>query len=269
MTAVSDTGKPVPEREGRRRGPSIAALIAGGVLVAAAFLLTEPLPWPEALFTVLLLGVLPALVLAAEGPPQLPSGATRHGIYTTTWVGLWALAVLAVAAVLRAPDVSARLGLAMPAPRLVLGWSIALTVAGAAIVALWRAFGHGEAEIGRFLIPRTGAERLHYAWLSITAGVTEEVVFRGFLVGAIEAAAGSMWLAVAVSSAVFGLAHRYQGVAGGARAGVLGAILCAPLVVLDSVVPAIVAHAALDLLAGLWWRERLWRETIVPPRSSL
>jgi membrane protease YdiL (CAAX protease family) len=247
----------------------VAALIAGGVLVGAAFLLTGPLPWPEALFTVLLLGVLPALVLGAAGPPELPPGATRHGIYTTTWVGLWALAGLAVAAVVRAPDVAARLGLDVPAPRLVLGWSLALTLAGVAIVALWRAFGHGEAEIGRFLIPQTGGERLHYVWLSVTAGVTEEVVFRGFLVGAIEAAAGSLWVAVAVSSAVFGVAHRYQGTSGAARAGVLGAVLCAPLVVLDSVVPAIVAHASLDLLAGLWWRERLWHETIVPPRSSI
>lgn len=263
MTAVSDHGKRDPER-----APPAGALLAGGLLVAAALLVTAPLPWPERLYATLLIGVLPAFVLAASGPTEVPPGATRHGIYLTTWVGLWALAALAFAASLGSPDVPERLGLVPPPARLVLGWTAVLVAAGALVVLAWRRLGHREADISRFLMPGTAGERLHYAWVSLTAGFAEEVVFRGFLVRAVEAASGSILVGVVVAAAVFGVSHRYQGWAGAARAGVLGAILAAPLLVIDSIVPAILAHAALDLLAGLWWRERLWGETIVPPRSS-
>jgi membrane protease YdiL (CAAX protease family) len=270
LTAVSDAGKQVREpKKGRRRGRSAGRFVAGAVLALAAVAVTRPLPWPEALYTVVLIGVLPAVLLAADGPAEVPPGATRHGLYLTTWLGLWALAALAAAASLQAPSVPSRLALSLPPARLLVGWAVALTAAGAAVVGVWRALGHAEPEIGRFLIPRTAGERLHYVWVSATAGITEEIVFRGFLVRAVEVAAGSVWAGVAVSSAVFGVAHRYQGAWGAARASVLGAILCAPLLVLDSIIPAILAHAALDLLSGLWWRERLWRETIVPPRSSI
>ncbi len=272
MTAVSDHGKPDPERApeempGRGAGPSAGALLASGLLVAGALLVTAPLTWPEQLYATLLIGVLPALVLAA-GPPEVPPGATRHGIYTTTWLGLWMLAALAFAASLGSPDVPERLGLVLPPARLVLGWTVVLVAAGGLVVLAWHRLGHREADISRFLMPETGGERVHYAWVSLTAGFTEEVVFRGFLVRAVEAASGSILVGVAAAAAVFGVSHRYQGWGGAARAGALGAVLTAPLLVLGSIVPAILAHALLDLLAGLWWRERLWGETIVPPRSS-
>lgn len=268
MIAVSDAGKRDAERS-PEAATAWTGLVAGAVLVALAWLLTGPLPWPERVYATFLLGALPAALLVARAPDEVPTGATRHGIYATSWAGLWLLAALAAAATLPGGDASRRLALAWPDGRLLVGWTVLLVLAGAAVVAVWRALGHREGHITRFLLPRTVGERLHFVWLSLTAGFTEEVVFRGFLVRAVEAAAGSVWVGVAVSAIVFGLAHRYQGPSGSARASVLGAVLSLPLVVTGSIAPAILAHAALDLLAGLWWRDRLWRETLVPPRSSI
>jgi membrane protease YdiL (CAAX protease family) len=50
---------------------------------------------------------------------------------------------------------------------------------------------------------------------------------------------------------VFGIMHAYQDVGGAARAAILGAVLAVPVVLTGSIVPAMVAHAAIDLTSGL------------------
>ncbi|MEN8376852.1 MAG: CPBP family intramembrane glutamic endopeptidase [Gemmatimonadota bacterium] len=264
LTAMSDVGKRVPGA-----GAPLRMAAFGGLLIAIAWLLTDPLPLFERAFATFLLGVLPVALLMTAGPATVPEGASRHAIYASSWGALWVLAAIALAVVPRAADATQRLALVWPETRLFAGWTLLLIVAGVVVVLLWRAFGHREGALSMFLLPRSGTERLHYAWLSLTAGFTEEVVFRGFLVRAVEDASGSALTGVAVAAVAFGLAHRYQGASGAVRAGVLGAILSAPLLVIGSIVPAIIAHSALDLLAGLWWRERLLGETLEPHRSSL
>lgn len=263
---VGARGEGPPEEAGG--GPGIGPLLAGGVLVAAAWILTGGVPWPERAMATLLLGVIPSMLMVGETPTALPEGVSRHWIYGTSGAGLWALAALAFFATLPSGDVGNRLGFAWPGTRYTIAWTVLLTLAGAAVVAAWRWAGHRESDVTRFLLPVTAGERLHFIWLSVTAGVTEEIVYRAFLIGAVATASGSAAVGVAVAALAFGVAHRYQGTVGAARAATLGAILSAPLLVLDSIVPAIFAHALLDLFAGLWWRERLWEETIVPPRSS-
>src|SRR5262249_43179689 len=66
------------------------------------------------------------------------------------------------------------------------------------------------------LLPNNAAERAAWIVLSLTAGVCEEILFRGFLIRFLHGgvlvlpAAG----ALAVSSLVFGLGHAYQGFKG-------------------------------------------------------
>ena len=67
----------------------------------------------------------------------------------------------------------------------------------------------------------------------------------------------SSWLVVFVSSLLFGLAHLYQG-----RGGILGTLLLGALfgiarIGYDSLVPVIVWHAAVDLVAGVFGRRYL------------
>jgi membrane protease YdiL (CAAX protease family) len=68
-----------------------------------------------------------------------------------------------------------------------------------------------------------------------------------------------MTLAVIVSSGAFGVAHAYQQPAGELRAALLGLVLAVPLLTTGSILPAIAAHIAIDLLSGLWLARYLLR----------
>ena len=57
----------------------------------------------------------------------------------------------------------------------------------------------------------------------MTAGVCEELVYRGFMIAYFSAALGvSFWVAAVLSSVAFGIAHFYQGPAGILRTGLVG-----------------------------------------------
>ena len=99
------------------------------------------------------------------------------------------------------------------------------------------------------LLPRTTQERWTFVALAATAGVCEEVLFRGFGIAYVRwiwPDASHAWLIV-LTSAPFGLAHLYQGPRGVFLTGLLGAFLA--LLVLDSgsLVPAMLLHGLLDL----------------------
>jgi uncharacterized protein len=100
------------------------------------------------------------------------------------------------------------------------------------------------------LMPETSIESLVFVALAITAGVCEEFLYRGFLFAAITRAAG-IPLAIVGSSAMFSLAHIYQGRRGLITTFILGILFAASRVWTGNLVSAIVAHAVVDLVAGL------------------
>lgn len=101
------------------------------------------------------------------------------------------------------------------------------------------------------LMPVTAAESWQFAAVSVTAGVCEEILFRGLLIGfgATLAPAVPVPLLVLGSSIIFGLAHLYQGWKGVIGTGALGALLGALYVYTDSLVLPILLHALIDLRA--------------------
>lgn len=102
------------------------------------------------------------------------------------------------------------------------------------------------------LLPRTRKESAAFFGVSLTAGFTEEYLLRGFCLGLLALLTGSAVLAVVVTTLSFGLAHLYQGPSGAARATALGAVLAIPVVVTGSLVPSMIAHAAMDIISGRW-----------------
>jgi len=99
------------------------------------------------------------------------------------------------------------------------------------------------------LLPHGRRERLAFALLAVTAGICEEVLFRGFGIAYVRwlwPAAPRLALIV-VTAATFGMAHLYQGVRGVVLTGLLGAYLAWLVLSTGSLVPAIVIHALLDL----------------------
>jgi membrane protease YdiL (CAAX protease family) len=99
------------------------------------------------------------------------------------------------------------------------------------------------------LLPRSGVERRWFALLAITAGVCEELLYRGFgLAGLRWAAPGIGTPALVIASgAAFGFAHLYQGRLGVTLTGVLGAYLAWITIAIGSLVPVMLLHALLDL----------------------
>ena len=136
------------------------------------------------------------------------------------------------------------------------GAATILTAAGVAICYGFRALGDRrgweETEVVRAIIPATSGERDLFTILSITAGVCEEIVYRGFLPLFLMPWFGDRYLlAVLPVTAVFGILHAYQSAHGMVRTAAMGLVLAAGVAWTGSLLPSILAHAALNLLIGL------------------
>jgi uncharacterized protein len=99
------------------------------------------------------------------------------------------------------------------------------------------------------ILPATCIERWWFAALSIGAGVSEELLFRGFLLYYLARHLPDLngWPAILIASAVFGFAHLFQGWRGILATGVLGAIFGLLYAVTGSLFAPVVLHAAIDL----------------------
>ncbi|HEY0255474.1 MAG TPA: CPBP family intramembrane glutamic endopeptidase [Kofleriaceae bacterium] len=97
------------------------------------------------------------------------------------------------------------------------------------------------------LVPRTTEERGWFALLAITAGITEEVMYRALPIIVLTALLPSPWWAVGISAVVFGVAHFYQGVAGVIATAIMGAVFGALYVLGHSLLPVMILHAMIDL----------------------
>ena len=100
------------------------------------------------------------------------------------------------------------------------------------------------------LLPVSWLEYLPYSALAITAGVCEEFLYRGFVMGALGRVAFPVWTVVLLTSILFGLAHAYQGKGGIVSTGVFGVILALGRLWFGSLLPVMMWHASLDLVAG-------------------
>ena len=102
------------------------------------------------------------------------------------------------------------------------------------------------------LIPHTNQEAREFVALSITAGICEEILYRGYLMLYITSAIAieSMWPAALLSSLAFGLAHTYQGPKGVLKTGLVGLALAGLYLLTGSIWLPIVLHAVIDLASG-------------------
>lgn len=103
------------------------------------------------------------------------------------------------------------------------------------------------------MLPRNAGERRAFAMLSITAGITEEVVWRGFGLALLTAVFphAPLVAGIVVMALAFGWAHLYQGPIGIFSTGMMGAVLTLLYVATGSLLFPIVAHALIDLVAML------------------
>lgn len=101
----------------------------------------------------------------------------------------------------------------------------------------------------RRILPHDGREYLRFVPLAVTAGICEEILFRGYLVWVLRHA---MPLAAAylLASLLFGVGHLYQGAKGVLQTAIAGAFFSAVVAVSGSLYAAMLLHALMDLHAG-------------------
>ncbi len=99
-------------------------------------------------------------------------------------------------------------------------------------------------------LPRTEQEVRWFILVSISAGICEELLFRGFLLWYFKVFSVTA-LAVVLSSVLFGMAHSYQGWKGGFRAGAMGLILAFSYVLTGSLWIPILLHIVGDIHSGM------------------
>ncbi|MFW5946914.1 MAG: CPBP family intramembrane glutamic endopeptidase [Gemmatimonadota bacterium] len=234
----------------RRMGRALGLLVL--ILTAGIWFGLHRLEWPARALTTFLMGPLPVLMLLQTRLlDQLPSDGERESVYVSSAVSVWVLAALAMLAARYGGLTRLELRITGLPVGVLLGAAAVTTAAGLVVMAAGRMLRVPENALVDYLIPRTSSERIAFTGLSVSAGIGEELIFRSFLIGALLEATGSMVAAVAISVSAFAVSHAYQGFMGVIRVALLGLVLTAPFLMTGSVYPSIIAHTALDLLAGL------------------
>ena len=139
----------------------------------------------------------------------------------------------------------------------VVGLCVAVAVHYTAALRTEESRTKSRASLGQtaILLPHDRRELRPYLVLAVTAGVCEEVLYRGFLIWYIAQFTGTTAIgtiaAVAVSSIVFGAGHLYQGPASAGRIAGFAAVAGAIYVVGGSLWIVMALHVFIDIAAGL------------------
>jgi membrane protease YdiL (CAAX protease family) len=124
-------------------------------------------------------------------------------------------------------------------------------VARLAMVAVHSLLRDTAANAANQLLPRTTIESILWIFVAITAGICEELMFRGFLQRQILTLTGSAVLAIGAQAILFGATHAYQGWRAGVSIAVYGLLAGVLAHWRRNLRPGIVAHAWQDIAGGL------------------
>jgi membrane protease YdiL (CAAX protease family) len=196
----------------------------------------------------------PGFVAAAKANEP----GVRVRAYVHVIVSQWALCLTVLAWWLACGRPWPALGLGDPfevrAP-----WVVVVAIAGLAayhvrVIARTPAaeLARGRAGLGEVLhlLPQGPLEGRLFRVVAITAGVCEELFYRGFVPWAL-----TMWLppwaAIAVTTLVFGLAHAYQGPSGIVKTAIVGGVMAGLVLWSGTLWPAMLLHAIIDVHGGI------------------
>ena len=181
----------------------------------------------------------------------------RRAAYIDTIFFQWMFAALAAAAALE-HGLSAEALRLLPPVGAGLAVSVGAIVLGIALIVLNGRSATSPAGIAAlrkavqplaWFLPHDRADRALFRPMSLTAGVVEEWLFRGWLLAVLTPLAGVAG-AIAISCALFGLAHAYQGPGGIVKTGIVGLLFSGLAWATGSLWAPIVLHAAVDWMQG-------------------
>jgi membrane protease YdiL (CAAX protease family) len=113
-------------------------------------------------------------------------------------------------------------------------------------------------EASSVLLPSTPAERTWFAIAAVTAGICEELLYRGFLMSYLPSnfsmLAGQIILISIISGIIYGLSRAYQGMRGIATTALTGFSFAIVYFLSHSLIPAMVFHTLAELRTMWLWR---------------
>jgi membrane protease YdiL (CAAX protease family) len=107
------------------------------------------------------------------------------------------------------------------------------------------------------IAPQTPLEMLLWIVLSISAGICEEFIFRGYMLQQFASLTNRLWIGVALSSLLFGISHGYEGAAGMIAITAYGAMFCVLAMQRRSLRSGMMAHAWHDSFSGIALASRI------------
>ena len=185
--------------------------------------------------------------------------AERLSLYGSTIAFQWLATAVAAWRARAHGFTAAQLGLAIP-ERFTL---VVITVFGTTLIVTlqWlnlRRMGRSASPLrgplkalAERILPQSARELIPFVALSVTAGLCEEFLYRGFAMAALSRAGLPAGAVILLSSVIFGLAHLYQGRAGFVSTMVLGILFGVSRMAFGSLVPAMAWHIGVDLVAGV------------------
>jgi hypothetical protein len=114
-----------------------------------------------------------------------------------------------------------------------------------------RAFGPASEAGVEPLLVRHAADIPLWILLALSAGLVEELTFRGYLQRQFGALLGNRWLGALAQAILFGVTHGYQGITLVLKIALLGMMFGALALCRRSLIPGIIAHAGADVIGGL------------------
>jgi membrane protease YdiL (CAAX protease family) len=182
----------------------------------------------------------------------------RLAAYAQGVITQWLLASVVVALWIHLARAWTDLGLVMPA-----GWQAWAALGLAAVLGglllgqsaavARRPDTHEQVRAGiaayAEILPVSRSDLSGFSALSITAGICEELLFRGYLPWCLTHWFGA-WGAQAIALVVFALAHLYLGWGAVVRALIAGGVAAGLFLWSGSLLPSMVFHALLDLSGG-------------------
>jgi membrane protease YdiL (CAAX protease family) len=222
------------------------------VLLDHILLIMITVVWPVAEWR----GYYPLSVRAiASGVPGARARLYRNcvvpqWVFTACLTSLWAYRARPWALLMLGPSTPLRLGIAFALVVLILGLGFlqrrALFARPNWSEVVRRSLKHAEP-----LVPRTAGEYRGMIVVAFTAGICEELLFRGFVMWYFLAfwpgTRSGLILAIVASSILFGFGHIYLGMRNVSGTAIGGLFFAALVVLAGSLLPAMVLHAAVDL----------------------
>lgn len=109
----------------------------------------------------------------------------------------------------------------------------------------------GIHKVAQAIGPQNRWELLLFMAVALTAGICEEIMFRGYLQQQLAIWTGSTAMGVVLSAILFCVGHAYQGWFLAAQVGILGLMLGILAAWRKSLRPGMMAHGMQDIISGL------------------